>query len=73
MDVFGDLSLNETIFLFRVRLLNKWKCTDECYLCLLAQLFVSSTLLPLHQAVDDVQFVSVFETSSHGSKGNFSP
>lgn len=31
-----------------------------------------STLLPVHRALDDVQFVSVFETSSHGSKGRFS-
>lgn len=31
-----------------------------------------STLLLVHRALDDVQFVSVFETSSHGSKGRFS-
>lgn len=44
----------------RVRLLNKWKCTYECYLCLLARLFFPSIPMPLHRAVEDVQFVSVF-------------
>lgn len=59
---FGEIYVTELnyIFLCQVRLLNKWKCTDECYLCMLAQLFLSSTHLPLHRAVDDVQFVSVF-------------
>ena len=64
MDVFGEIFVAEWkfIFLCRVHLLNKWKCTDECYLCLLApHSFFPSTLLPLHRAVDDVQIVSMLK------------
>lgn len=40
------------------------------YVCLLSSL-LSSTPMPLQRAVDDVQYVSVLETSSQGSKGKF--
>lgn len=49
MVVFGEICHWMKLYfpLERVRLLNKWKCTDECYLCLLAQLLFSF-FFPLH-------------------------